>query len=613
LGRVKILVVDDHPENVLALQVTLDQPDYEVIGARSGMAALKEVLKHDFAVILLDVLMPDMDGFETARLIRQREASKHVPILFLTAAVGEVAMVHEGYSVGAVDYLVKPVDPNIVRAKVAVFVDLYRKGQRIREQEEKLRDAERQLSQEALRASEALYEATFERAPVGIAHADLAGGWLRMNQKFREIAGRDPAPLRNEALSQLLSKKVDEHREEKRYLSDGRTIWVSEVLSLVRAGNGEPKHFIVVIEDITERKASEERVRFLDAASRLLLSSFDHRNTLAQVARLAASSVARGCAIHVLGDDLFGEVLAVAHANPAEAAQLEARWRHAVEDPRLIVVPLVSRNKTLGRIGLLIDEAERPDRTMAEDLAHRAAIAIENARLYREAQDAIGARDEFLSIASHELRTPLTPLQILFQRLLGEVERVRTQAELRESLQRGERQVQRLTTLVDKLLDVSRIAGGQLQLQKERCDLVEITREVISRLGDELARAKCDVTVDAPHAVVGRWDELRVEQVITNLLSNAVKYGAGHPIVISVDGADHTARFSIRDRGMGIEPDHVGRIFGRFERAVSSRSYGGLGLGLYIARQLVEAHGGQISVESRPGEGALFVMQLPRD
>jgi PAS domain S-box-containing protein len=604
-------VVDDHPENVLALQAVLGRPDYEIISATSGQGALKEVLKHDFAVILLDVLMPDIDGFETARLIRQREASKHVPILFLTAALSEVSMVYQGYSVGAVDYLVKPIDPDIVRAKVSVFVDLYRKGQRLREQEEKLREAERKLSDEALRASEALYQATFDRAPVGIAHADLEGRWLRTNRKFQEMVGSEPAPLRHEALAQLLAGRIDEHREERRYFHEGRTVWVSEVLSLLRGASAEPKHFIVVIEDITERKAAEERLGFLAAASRLLLSSFDHRNTLAQVARLAVGSVARGCIIHVAGDDLLSEVLTVAHANPAEAPALEKIWRETPGDKRLTVVPLVSRSRVLGRIGLLIDRPSRQDQAMAEDLAHRSALAIENARLYRESQDAIGARDEFLSIASHELRTPLTPLQILFQRLLGEVSRDRPKEQIQEVLVRGERQVQRLTTLVDKLLDVSRIAGGQLQLQREPCDLVEITLEVLARLGDELARAKCEVELEASKPVLGCWDELRIEQVITNLVSNALKYGAGRPIMISVRQRDGVATFSIQDAGVGIDPEKLGRIFGRFERAVSSRSYGGLGLGLYIARQLVDAHGGNISVESSPGEGAHFKMELP--
>src|SRR5688500_8647017 len=127
LEKVAILVVDDRPENILAMRSILSRPDYEVIGVPSGSEALKPLLKYDFAVLLLDVLMPGLDGFETAKLVRQREASRHIPIIFLTAAGNDMSMIQRGYSTGAVDYLLKPVDAEIVKAKVSVFVDLYRK------------------------------------------------------------------------------------------------------------------------------------------------------------------------------------------------------------------------------------------------------------------------------------------------------------------------------------------------------------------------------------------------------------------------------------------------------------------------------------------------------
>ncbi len=177
-------MVDDHPENLLVLRGTLSRPEYDVVEAASGTEALKKILKQDFAVIVMDVLMPIMDGFETAWLIRQRDASKDIPIIFLTATDTDVANIYKAYSVGAVDYLIKPVDTNILRAKVAVFVDLFRKGQRIRAQDAQLRDGERLLSAEALRDSETLYEATFNASAVAIGSCATDGRFLRANQQL---------------------------------------------------------------------------------------------------------------------------------------------------------------------------------------------------------------------------------------------------------------------------------------------------------------------------------------------------------------------------------------------------------------------------------------------
>jgi signal transduction histidine kinase len=252
---------------------------------------------------------------------------------------------------------------------------------------------------------------------------------------------------------------------------------------------------------------------------------------------------------------------------------------------------------------------------MAEDLAHRVAFALDNARLYSEARSAIEARDEFLSIATHELRTPLTPLQITLQRLLtpsskGSLETVPS-TRLREMLARSERQVQRLALLIENLLDVSRITAGQIQLNLQEFDLAEAARDVAGRFSDELVRAECDLSICSDGPVYGVWDRLRMEQVVTNLLANAIKYGACKPIRLVVECVNGSAALTVEDRGIGIEAHQIPRLFGRFQRAVSSRSYGGLGLGLYIARQIIEAHGGRIRVSSELGVGSAFTVEVP--
>jgi PAS domain S-box-containing protein len=249
------------------------------------------------------------------------------------------------------------------------------------------------------------------------------------------------------------------------------------------------------------------------------------------------------------------------------------------------------------------------------DITERIRSEEERARLLREAQEAVRARDEFLSIASHELRTPLTPLNLKLHTLLrtaesapgGMVPAMRVASDVHVA----QRQVRKLADLIRDLLDVSRLVHGKLSLSLEDVDLVALTREVTAGLAPEAERAGCTLEVHAAGALVGHWDRLRLEQVLTNLLTNAFKYGAGQPIRVEVRAEGEGAVLVVRDGGIGIEPEHLARIFGKFERAVSERHYGGLGLGLFITQQVVQAMGGSIHVESQPGQGATFRVHLP--
>ncbi len=228
---------------------------------------------------------------------------------------------------------------------------------------------------------------------------------------------------------------------------------------------------------------------------------------------------------------------------------------------------------------------------------------------------AVRIRDEFLSIASHELKTPLTSLQLNIDLLVRSVQTGDQLGDEKVSqlMDAAQRQHRRLARLVNELLDVSRIASGRLRLEPERFDLVGLTLDVCTRFQSEVDALGAKLRVSREGEVVGLWDRLRMEQVVTHLVSNAVRYGRRGPIDVVVECDADRARVIVRDQGIGIAPDACERIFGRFERAASARNYGGLGLGLYIVRQIVEAHGGTIAVASRPGEGSTFTVELPLD
>jgi PAS domain S-box-containing protein len=232
----------------------------------------------------------------------------------------------------------------------------------------------------------------------------------------------------------------------------------------------------------------------------------------------------------------------------------------------------------------------------------------------RRLHAAISVRDEFLSIASHELRTPLTALGLQLgrlQRMIVQPGQPRTKEE--EAFAVVMRQVERLEWLVEGLLDVSRIAAGHLELHVEPLDMAELVTEVVGRLSAIASGQRCTIMFEPTAPVRGTWDRERMVGVVTNLLSNAIKYGAGSPVVVRLESRGDHVVLEVRDKGIGISHKDQGRIFGRFERAVPSKNYGGLGLGLYIARQVVEAHGGSISVESTPGAGATFRVDMPRE
>jgi len=384
-----LLIVDDLPENLLALDALLKAPGIRVHQAESAEQALELLLRHEFALAILDVQMPGMDGFQLAELMRSTERTKQIPIVFVSAAGRELNYAFKGYETGAVDFMHKPLDTHAVRSKVSVFVDLYRNRKRMARHLEELERSRRE--QEVL-------------------------------------------------LNQLRSTKA-------------------------------------------------------------------------------------------------------------------------------------------------------------------------------ELEDAVRTRDDFMSIVSHELKTPLNTLilEVQLRRLqLGRNNLAAfSQEKLWQMVDKDERQIQSLIRLIDDMLDVSRIRTGKLSIRPSDVDLGKLVASVVENFAPQMEASGCTLLFQRPEPIVGVWDEFRIEQVLANLLTNAMRYGAGKPVQVSVSATASGACIEVRDQGIGISQKSLERIFCQFERAEGSETSAGLGLGLFIAEQIVKAHKGRIQVESEEGKGALFRVLLP--
>ncbi|MCP3101516.1 PAS domain-containing protein [Myxococcus sp. K15C18031901] len=270
----------------------------------------------------------------------------------------------------------------------------------------------------------------------------------------------------------------------------------------------------------------------------------------------------------------------------------------------------------LGRREVLVDSEQLP---AMHGHPSTVVLAIQDVTQLKEIevqlQEAVRLRDEFLTVASHELKTPLTPLQIKLQGLARAAMGSTSEGQLRQRVlhtaQNTSLQVRKLTALINDLLDVTQLTGAPLPLELGDVDLSEVVREVARQFRTPASQAGSELVIQSPGPVVGRWDGRRLEQVVRGLVSNAIKYGAGEPVVLRVEKESGMGRLTVRDRGIGIAKQDLGRIFDKFGRAVSARNYGGLGLGLFLSRRIVEAHQGTIRVESRQGQGASFIVELP--
>jgi two-component system sensor kinase FixL len=291
-----------------------------------------------------------------------------------------------------------------------------------------------------------------------------------------------------------------------------------------------------------------------------------------------------------------------AQMQAADRDGIQFEGTHRRRDGTMFPVEVSSRGETIGDRRLLL--------SVVRDITARRALEVEREQLLATTRQALALRDEFLTVASHELRTPVTVVSLQLQHLGKLIERGAPIDRLQVASDLGLRELERLQALIGRLLD-AQVPPGDLSLRREPLDLADLAFDVAARLGMQAEQVGCVVTVDVP-AITGHWDRLRLEQVLINLLTNAFKYGAGGPVGLTATADDTTARIEVRDRGIGIAREDVPRIFDKFARAVPLSHFGGLGLGLYITRQIVVSHGGTIDVETERDAGAVFRVTLPR-
>ena len=561
--RANILIVDDRSDKLLVYRTILEDLDQNLFTVASGEQALKQVLERDFAVILLDVNMPGMDGLETAALIRKRGRSAHIPIIFVTADFNDDHHMAKGYALGAVDYIASPVMPEVLRAKVKVFVDLYLLAQQ----------AQRQAQEHIALAEEKVARAAAEQATrrlAFLAQASVAlAGSLDLAAITRELAGLCVPFLADVCALTLAAENDESSSTEAAWMSDDPQLGLLR-RSLAGVGN----------------------------------RWFDHA-----VERVQKSGKV----------ETFGECAPNTTTSGPGEAMLASDIGAAAEFPvnGLAMVPLPARGRTLGVLALGLGPSGRKfdadALSMATDLAGRAAIALDNARLYGKIQAEDRRKDEFLAMLAHELRNPLAPISNAVH-ILQVSEK--DPAKFKWAIEVISRQLTQLVRLVDDLLDVSRITRGKIELKIEAIDASKVVAAAVETSRPFVDALEHTLTVLLPpEPLLLKGDFARVAQILANLINNAAKYtNQGGRIAVTAAREGANVVFRVRDTGIGIPGELLSSIFEPFTQIdrTLARSQGGLGIGLTLVRRLVEMQGGRVFASSDgPDQGSEFTVSLP--
>jgi PAS domain S-box-containing protein len=651
-GQTHILLVDDQPANLTVLETVLAELGQVLVSVTSGEAALRELLERDFAVVLMDVRMPTMSGFETAELIRSHPRSRAVPIIFLTAASDQDFPVEEAYALGAVDYLTKPINPVILRSKVAVFIDLYRKTAEVARHQQASHLAALRTRDDRIRL---ILDNTRDYAFIGTdpdgivtewegGAENITGWWMDAARgKSHAIIFTPEDQAAGAPEEEMLRARETGRAEDRRWhlRRDGTRFFADGVMVPLRDEQDRLRGYAKIFRDATAERLAADRLRESQAA--LDQSRQRSRRAELEVQRLAAVTEQSSDFIGIA--DASGMVtyvnraglLMVGLAPGADVRRyhlrdfLEPASRSLVDNQLLPCLhgpggawegELRLRHFGNGRSfpvyykGFAVRD-EHGDSSclasIARDISEQKRAEDELRRIASDLAEADRRKSEFLATLAHELRNPLAPIRTGLVLLRMPQSEPRALERIHDMM---DRQLGHLIHLVNDLLDVARITRGKIELRKEDTDLgtvvamaVETSMTAIEAGGHSLS---VEVNDDEAPLFV---DITRIVQVLSNILNNAAKYTPpGGRIALAARRIDGMAEVRISDSGVGIPPEAMATLFDMFTQVGRNleRAQGGLGIGLSLVRRLVELHGGVVTADSRGrDQGSTFTVRLP--
>ncbi|WP_420126043.1 ATP-binding protein [Longimicrobium sp.] len=646
-----VLNVDDYEAGRYATSRVLRQAGFEVVDAATGEEALRLVRSQDPDLVLLDVNLPDLDGFEVCRRIKTAPETATIPVLYLSAAYRTPEHRVQGLDLGADGYLTQPVEPRVLVATVNALLRAREVEAAVRESEERFRSLVAATSAIVWTASpegmfvteQPAWTAFTGQAP----EKSLGGGAMACVHPDDRERVRAAWSRASEERSQFAADyRLRRHDGEYRHVS------VSAIPLL--DGDGRVREWVGMHTDVSHRRRAEAWQALFADAGAALASSMDIPSTLPRVAERLVDTLADWCAVDLVDAEglrraaveccrdaelakraaAFDAAFAADHPRSApfqaartgqtvlvhDTARAEGELAEALRAAGVrsyLSVPLFARGQVVGALtaaaGDGLPRYTADDAARLEELGGRVALAVDNARLYAEAIHANAAKGEFLAVMSHELRTPLNAI-IGYADLLDAGVAGDLNAAQREQLSRIRVGSKHLLRLIEEVLLFSRLEAGREEVHLEALDLGGLTREA-AELVEPLAREKgLAFRVQVPaHPVPVETDSGKVHQIVLNLLSNAVKFTDEGEVAVSLAAHDGHAVLQVRDTGIGIAPENLERIWDAFSQVeqAPTRRVGGTGLGLSVTRNLARLLGGDVVVESAPGQGSAFTLRLP--
>ena len=650
---VKILLVDDRQENLLALEVILSNKNYDLVKATSGKEALKILMEQqDFALILMDAMMPIMDGFETAELIRQSKKLKYIPIIFLSAEMNAFHNIFKGYQTGAVDYMLKPLSSEILKAKVAVFVDMYKKNQELLDRDEKLNALNSQLKKniQHIKESEEQITTIFMNAPDGVITINEKGIILTWNPQAETLFGWKEKEVLGKTLTEIIIPERYREQHEKgmqHFLKTGDGPVLNkaiEVSALKKNANEFPvelkisasktngQHiFIGFIRDITERKTNEAEIKkrtqqLIEAQQLAHIGSWEWDIKTNKIEW--SDELYRIFGLEPQEFEANYETF-LKYIHPEDKEYVNNIIQQAYKDHKSFSFfhRIILRDGTLrtlsGKGNVFADSngniirmtGTAQDITKQKQAEEQAILLIEGKnkaeRAALVAEETAKSKQQFLSNMSHEIRTPMNAI-IGFTKVLLETDLSKKQKEYLNAIKESG---DCLIALINDILDFAKVNAGKIEYEHTPFRLNTVINSALLLFDVKIKENNLELIKhyddSIPEVLMG--DPIRLRQIILNLISNAVKFTPKGSITVNVqlvkeDAENATVKFSVIDTGIGISENKIEKIFDSFQQETSktTRLFGGTGLGLAIVKQLVEGQHGEITVKSKVGEGSSF-------